>query len=604
MSVEPGASHAEEPHAAAASEPRTAWRARHTVSLALIAALAGAHLLPFRLYLTDDTFIHLQFAKNLLAGNGFAFQAGHPTYGATSPLWVFLLAAVGLFVPGASQTPVDASAVPALAWAAKALGAAATLGAVVLLPRVARALGWSPGLSLAPAALLAAHAWSARWAVSGMETPLVLVLVIASLHGLARTLHRGSGAWRTGVLLGLAVLARPECWLLLVLAIAAVGMGVRPHRARGLAGVAGGAALAIVPWLALAWTWFHRLTPNTSAAKAGILFDPALAASALQASIRALLATDAFAIAFAVIALATAGPTLFRLEPKGRRAFWIVVFLWPVLLVLGYAVGGVQVVSRYLVPAVPSVLLLGTGAAFWVLPQLLTSATKRAASDSIPVARAPRVRSAAVLALVLLAAAQNLAVTARLSAPHARRHTAGLLGSLGALGVWARHGTPQGTLFALPDIGAFGYYSDRPVLDLFGLVTPEMARVTVREGYDAVVGRLLFERIGRPEYLIDRARTSGRLADADDPSNPYRFIRSVEIPDLGITRPTTYVYSLYAIDWDVYDRMHPRLAFQPLDFRGVRRYAESRLDAHPGARGGGGTRIEQSILPSQAPPCW
>jgi hypothetical protein len=593
-------------HATGASEasgaeasPR-AWRVRHTLALALIGALAGAHLLPFRLYLTDDTFIHLQFAKNLLAGDGFSFHAGEPTYGATSPLWVLLLAALGLFVPGAAQTPSDASMIPALAWAAKGLGAAATLGAVILLPRIGRALGWSPGLSLVPAALLAGHAWSARWAISGMETPLVLFLVIASLHALARTLHRGTNAWLTGILLGLAVLARPECWLLLGIALVAVGIGVHGSRARGWAGIAGGAALVVVPWLALAWTWFHRLTPNTSAAKAGVLFDPALGASALQASIRALLATDAFAIAFAVIALATAGPRLFRMESPARRAFWTAVFLWPVLLVLGYAVGGVQVVSRYLVPAVPSVLLLGTAAAYWIAPQLVTARRKIAGKEPVASVQAPRARTVLIAALVLLAVAQNLVVTARLSAPHARRHTAGLLGSLGALGVWARGATPPGTQFAVADIGAFGYYSERRVLDLFGLVTPEMAPITVREGYDAVVGRLLFEGIGRPEYLIDRAQTPGRLAEPDDPSNPYRFIRSVEIPDLGITRPATYVYSLYAIDWTIYDRMHPRLASQPLDFRRVRRYAESRLDALEGARGGGGKRIGQSILPSQA----
>src|SRR6185503_5014700 len=38
------------------------------IALAGILALAVAHTLPFRDYLTDDTFIHLQFAKNLLRG--------------------------------------------------------------------------------------------------------------------------------------------------------------------------------------------------------------------------------------------------------------------------------------------------------------------------------------------------------------------------------------------------------------------------------------------------------------------------------------------------------------------------------------------------------
>ena len=576
------------------------WTARHTLALATIAALAAVHLLPFRTYLTDDTFIHLQFSKNLITGHGFSFNAGEPTYGATSPLWVFLLAAAGLVVPGAGQTPADASFVPALACAAKWFGAAATVLSVILLARIGRTLEWSANLSLVPAALLAAHAWSARWAISGMETPLVLFLVVASFHALARALLRGASAWPAGILLGLATLARPECWILIGLALVAVWTGIPARRARGWTGVAGGALLVAGPWLALAWAWFQRLTPNTSAAKAGVLLDPSLGLSALQASIRTFLATDAFAIGFAVVSLAVAGPGLFRIESPARRAFWLFVFFWPVALVMGYVVGGVQVVSRYLVPAVPSVILIGTAAAFWCAPQLLSPLRKILGKPTVSSAEAPRARAAAVLALALFATAQNVAVTALLSAPHARRHTEGLFDSLGQLGVWARTSTPPGTFFAVPDIGAFGYYSDRRVLDLFGLVTPGMAPVTVREGYDAVVARLLFEGIGRPAYLIDRAQRPARLADPDDPENPYRFLRSVEIPDLGITRPAPYVYSLYAIDWALYDRLHPRLASHPVEFSGDRRYDGRRLEADKGALGGGTNRIGQNSLPSQA----
>ena len=58
------------------------------------------------------------------------------------------------------------------------------------------------------------------------------------------------------------------------------------------------------------------------------------------------------------------------------------------------------------------------------------------------------------------------------------------------------------------------------------------------------------------------ARVLAGFARTDDPANPYVFTVAREISDLGITRPTPYVYSLYSIRWDVYDRMHPRLAFQ------------------------------------------
>ena len=42
-------------------------------------------------YVTDDTFIHLRYVENLLGQGEFSFNPGDPTYGATSPLWIFCL---------------------------------------------------------------------------------------------------------------------------------------------------------------------------------------------------------------------------------------------------------------------------------------------------------------------------------------------------------------------------------------------------------------------------------------------------------------------------------------------------------------------------------
>src|SRR6202035_5696805 len=40
----------------------------------------------------DDSFIHLQFAKNLWAGHGLSYNAGEFVTGSTAPLWTALLA--------------------------------------------------------------------------------------------------------------------------------------------------------------------------------------------------------------------------------------------------------------------------------------------------------------------------------------------------------------------------------------------------------------------------------------------------------------------------------------------------------------------------------
>jgi hypothetical protein len=539
---------------------------------ALLVAAALALLLPYARYLTDDSYIHFQFVKHLLRGEGFAFNAGVPTYGATSPLWVLLLAAVGLLVPGAGATPLSLAAVPPLVWVAKALGALATVAAVLGLLRLGRRLGWPERDSLLLGSLLALHAWAARWGVSGMETPLALALVILSLDTLAGTLLQGRPAWRAGVALALAALARPEALLLALLAGSALALA-RPHggasRAARAGGFAVGFALPYGAWLATAHALFHRFLPNTSGAKAGAWLDPERAIGALRDSIRIALAAEAAPLAIAVVAAAFGGAEIWkRLRAEGtstpagggggaprRLVFWSVVTLWPLLLVAAFAWGGVQVVSRYLLIATPSVLLLGIAG----LRHLTGRAPSAPGSAPGASGRAGRAAAAALL-LIAFHAAENAYVTFRVSAPAARAHADGLRASLASIGIWARQKTAPTSLFAVADIGAFAYYSDRPVLDLYGLVTPPMGPMLVREGYDRIVFDLAFETVGRPAYLVDRARTAGRLTVAPEPDNPYRFLFSREIPNLGITRPGTWHYSVYAIDWATWDRLHPRFA--------------------------------------------
>ena len=103
------------------------------IALLLALALAAALMWPVRGYLTDDTFIHLQYARNLATGHGFVFNPGERVYGSTSPLWVALLA-------DAMMLGVDGIL------AARVIGAVATLASVLLFFQLMRhtgaLLGW------------------------------------------------------------------------------------------------------------------------------------------------------------------------------------------------------------------------------------------------------------------------------------------------------------------------------------------------------------------------------------------------------------------------------------------------------------------------------
>ncbi len=516
---------------------------RHAFLLAGILLVALALLAPYRSYVTDDTFIQLQIAEHIVQGKGFTFNAGEPTYGVASPLWVGLLAAAGTVAPERVGAPHDPAAMPWLAGAAKLYGATFALLAILLLVRLSRRLGWDPGTSVAMGALLALHAWSARWAVSGLETPLGVAWVAGALLLLARALLEGRGAWVTGLLLGAGALVRPELWLFAAFAIGALAWGGGAARGRAALAAGVGWALVAVPWGTVSETLFHRLLPNMVPAWSGACLKPLASLMALRTSVHTLLATDALPITLFVLVLAVGSPATALPPSRGRRAFWLFVALWPALLVLALVAAGAQIGSGNLLLATPCLLLLGVASLRWLVAR-----------------NAPRHARAALIALVAVYAGQNLYLTLRVAAPSAAEHAAGLRGSMIAIGVWARERTPENAVFALPDVGAFGYYSGRRVLDLSGIVTPAMAPLIAREGYDAVVRDLGYEVVGRPGYLIDRAAEENRLSRPGGEPGPYRFLFARAISNLGITRPARYVYSVYEIDWRAHEAITKRSA--------------------------------------------
>ena len=147
--------------------------------------------------------------------------------------------------------------------------------------------------------------------------------------------------------------------------------------------------------------------------------------------------------------------------------------------------------------------------------------------------------------------------------PHARTFSADVRRTLGGYGAWAREHTPEGTPFAIPDIGFFAWVADRPVVDLAGLVTPAITPL-IREFGNSEEGTLVtglsFESAARPAYLIDRAARPRRLLD----ESPYApCLEVIELPEVGegrvrargLRHPEAAYYTLYRIDWAAFDRM-------------------------------------------------
>ena len=416
----------------------------------------------------DDSWIHFQLARNLAEGHGFSYNPGVPVSGSTAPLWTLLLAA--LFKAGGAEP----------AWA-KAVGIAAALGAAWLARRLA--LAWTGDRALGLTAALVT-AWSAPmvWgALSGMEVTLAALLVTAALvaHVEGRTAF-------SAALLGAAALARPESILLVPLAWLA-----GPLTARRSALTWGLPAAFLLPWVT-----FNVTTGGTPL--------PATAAAKIEGGFVGLLSGARESLA-----------TTLLTRPWHFEREWItwlssVNVLLPVLMLPGLWVLWRRGGRAWVLPA--SILLLHPLAMALLAPyrgpsfqegrysiQLLPLAIVVAVCALVPLARpstGPGDGWPRRLAMALLLAASLASLNSG-----ATRYAWGVQNIEAmqvSLGRWVEVHTPPGARLALNDVGAITYLGRREVIDVVGLVTPDI--LPYRRDGEAGVLRYL-ER-ACPDYLI------------------------------------------------------------------------------------------------------
>jgi len=399
----------------------------------------------------DDGWIHQTYARNLVETGSWAYVPGELSAGSTSPLWTLILA-MG-YALGA----------PFRAWTA-AVGALSVAAVAVVAGWVARRLFPTFGVGWV-AALACALEWHLLWAgASGMETALFAALALAVLGGamaLARDERRL--AWLGwGLLGGAAFLTRPEG--LLPLGLGGLGLLVarREDRARGRRGAAwaryglaaaGFLALA-VPYLVFNWKASGAILPNTFYAKQAEYREVAEAVPWLVRAAR--VAGVQFVGGMALLA---PGMVVAWRDIAGRRdwmgflplVWWAAtVALYATRLPVTYQHG------RYVMPVIPALAVYG-------------------APGTVLLVNAARGRVGRILSRALALAA--CAVFAAFVVVGARAYLADVRiidSEMVDVARWLDANTPPDAVIAVHDIGAVGYFTRRPLVDLAGLVSPEV----------------------------------------------------------------------------------------------------------------------------------
>jgi hypothetical protein len=198
-----------------------------------IAFVAPARYFPRVMF--DDAAYYLRIARNAGAGHGFTFDRLHPTNG-FQPLWQWLLVGLAKLVPGSPESLVRA------AWCLQSVLFAA---AAWILWRRLRAVAGSGAAALGMA-LLFHNTW--YLAHSGMESALLLCVAALVLEAFVRARAGGPSGIPLGLAMGALMLSRLDSvfWVgALLLAFVLLGDAERRGRLR-IALVAGTVCAVVV----------------------------------------------------------------------------------------------------------------------------------------------------------------------------------------------------------------------------------------------------------------------------------------------------------------------------------------------------------------------
>ena len=437
------------------SENSTMARFRLPIFLAVIATIAlGSYLWLSSRYSgfgfpLDDAWIHQTYARNLVERGEWSFSPGQPSAGSTSPLWSAILAIGYLFKIRPTSWAYF------LGWILLWFGATlAVYGLKLFVPKRAD-LAILGGILM----LLEFHlVWAAA---SGMETLLYAILVMNILIWLSRPTV---GWFVMGLWVGLSAWVRPDGITLMGPALMVLVLAGIPWKERliNIGRFIAGFLLLFGPYLlfnhALAGAWW----PNTFFAKQAeyaVLLDQSLLSRYVKQLSLPL-------VGIGVVLLPGFVWWVYRSVQRQRwsilaGAIWLAGYL----LLYAWRLPVTYQHGRYVMAAMPVYFVWGM-AGFIDLVDLRSKLMWRR-----------------ILFRVWLLSGGIVLISFWLRGAFAYAQDVAVIQTeMVATAQWVAENTPPDALIAAHDIGALGYFGNRKLIDLAGLISPEVIPFIRDEG--------------------------------------------------------------------------------------------------------------------------
>jgi len=445
-------------------------------TITIICSLAGV-IWPS--WLADDAFISFRYAQNLVQGHGLVYNIGERVEGYTNFLWTIIAAGV-LSIGG-----------DIVLWC-HTIGVILAITIVVGTYRLASVLigsSWALVSALIVGTSQSVLLYTARG--SGMETGLFSMLLLSGcgvfLTG-ERLDRRGFWLLGAGFIFGLTALTRPEGLFVFAITVGYVFLKslARASKERFLHREI---LMLIAPFLTLVvpfflWrlSYYGDFLPNTFYAKTG---------GSLSQIHRGLIYASEFAITIGgPLLLVIAVPWIWnwRAALRSWRSYIFLLTLSYTVYII--AVGGDHFRGeRFFVPLIPWFAILTTDGIAFLHSRLHTAQ-----------------RFVSLLLFVVLIAGGMMALMRTTPLDKTIRGLDESIWIWREIGWWIADHTSQDASIAAAGAGAIAFYSQRTVIDMFGLTDPHIGRLSVPNMGQGVAGHekrdpeyILFQR--RPTYI-------------------------------------------------------------------------------------------------------
>lgn len=421
-------------------------------ALSLGSYLAAAEFVHRIGYPLDDAWIHQTYARNLGENFAWEFIPGQPSAGSTAPAWTFILA-IGYWLGLNSYFWTFI-----LGWFVLfSLAVVVWLGFNLLIPTY-QYLGIMAGL-------LVIFEWHLAWASgSGMETLFAgLIAIAAIIWDIYIAYHRKQSdksnflQWLgLGFLIGLGIWVRPDLITLIAVAVFTLLLDNLDLRIKVRCGLylAAGFLLSSLPYILFNLAIAGEIWPNTFYAKQAEY--AVLRSFPIWQRFLNMIGQPLTGVGIVLLpGFIWFGISSFRTRRWAQVSAFCWVFVYLLLYTFRLPVSYQH--GRYIMPVIPVVCLFGMVGTIWLLEVVAKQNWKRVIQATM-----------ILVTIIITFSFWFLGLSAY------ARDVAVIETEMVEMAHWVANNTDERSMLAAHDIGALGYFAERNLLDLAGLVSPEV----------------------------------------------------------------------------------------------------------------------------------